>query len=66
MGVERGGGRCGLVLREPGEGVVVEVVGVLVDGPGDRGGLVDFGCCFPAYRVAVEVSVVAACWGRLY
>jgi hypothetical protein len=53
---------CGiLVLREPGEGVVVEVVGVLVDAPGDTGLFVELGSGFPFFGVAVEAASFAAC-----
>jgi hypothetical protein len=45
-----------LELSEPGEGVVVEVVGVLEDVPGHAGVLVDLGSGFPRERVAVETA----------
>jgi hypothetical protein len=58
---ERGGGGGVLVLREPGERVVVEVVGVLIDGPGDAGGLVELRGSFPFFGVAVEATGFATC-----
>jgi hypothetical protein len=44
---ELGAWESGLELSEPGEGVVVEVVGVLEDVPGNAGVLVDLGSGFP-------------------
>ena len=57
---ELGAGESGLELSEPGEGVIVEVVGILVDVPGYTGVLVDFCGGFPREGVAVEAAGFAA------
>jgi hypothetical protein len=55
--LEQWGARRGvLVLCEPGKGVIVEVIGVLVDTPGDSGILVEFRGCLPFFRVALETA----------
>jgi hypothetical protein len=49
-----------LVLREPGEGVIIEVIGVLEDAPRDASALVELRSGFPFLRVAVETAGFAA------
>jgi hypothetical protein len=46
--------KSGLVLGEPGKGVVIEVVFVLVNGPGYAGFLVELGDRGPGQGVAIE------------
>ena len=53
---ELGAWESGLELSEPGERVVVEVVGVLEDVPGNASVLVDLGSGFPRERGAVETA----------
>lgn len=60
FGVEGGAGESFLELAEPGQGVVVKVVNILEDGPGDSGILVELGSGFPGQRVAVEIACLAA------
>jgi hypothetical protein len=57
---ELGAWESGLELSKPGEGVVIEVVSVLEDVPGNAGVLVDLGSGFPRERVAVETTGFAA------
>lgn len=47
-------------MGEPGKGVVIEVVGVLEDAPGDASILVEFRGGFPFLGVAVEAPGFAA------
>jgi hypothetical protein len=55
-----GAWESGLELSEPGEGVVVEVVSVLEDVPGNACVLVDLSSGFPRERIAVEAAGFAA------
>ena len=57
---ELGAWESGLELGEPGEGVIVEVVGVLEDVPGNAGVFVDFCSGFPREWIAVEAAGFAA------
>ena len=58
--LEQWGPVCGvLALCEPGKGVVVEVIGVLVDAPGYSSILIEFRGRLPFFGVAVETASFA-------